>query len=142
MTVDALSGDVHSGLWGNLVPDVSTALMTLLARLVDHGMVATPNQAYGFTADGLPPSSTNKPVFSASPVISAVRLSSTTRDLSIYEGTGVSRVDLAAAQAGIGDRRFDVHPPGLPVSLHASAAQFAAALRRAFAERSITVAAP
>ncbi|MEN9705075.1 MAG: hypothetical protein RLZZ393_954 [Pseudomonadota bacterium] len=57
---------------------------SVLARLVDHGMVATPNQAYGFTADGLPPSSTNKPVFSASPVISAVRLSSTTRDLSIY----------------------------------------------------------
>jgi acetylornithine deacetylase/succinyl-diaminopimelate desuccinylase-like protein len=38
VTVEALSGDVHSGLWGNLVPDVSTALATLLARLVDdHG---------------------------------------------------------------------------------------------------------
>lgn len=34
----ALSSDVHSGLWGNMVPDVSTALVQLLARLVDeHG---------------------------------------------------------------------------------------------------------
>ena len=34
--VDALEADVHSGLWGNMVPDPSTALMTLIARLVDH----------------------------------------------------------------------------------------------------------
>lgn len=36
VTVDALSGDVHSGLWGNMVPDVSTALCQLIARLVDQ----------------------------------------------------------------------------------------------------------
>jgi acetylornithine deacetylase/succinyl-diaminopimelate desuccinylase-like protein len=36
VTVDALSGDVHSGLWGNLIPDVSTALCQLIARLVDQ----------------------------------------------------------------------------------------------------------
>lgn len=36
VTVEALSGDVHSGLWGNLVPDVSTALCQLIARLVDQ----------------------------------------------------------------------------------------------------------
>lgn len=31
----AIESDVHSGLWGNVVPDVSTALMKLVSRLVD-----------------------------------------------------------------------------------------------------------
>ncbi|TNF23612.1 MAG: M20/M25/M40 family metallo-hydrolase [Deltaproteobacteria bacterium] len=35
LTVSALTADVHSGLWGNLAPDVSAALVTLLARLFD-----------------------------------------------------------------------------------------------------------
>lgn len=35
ITARALSADVHSGLWGNMVPDVSTALMQLVSRLVD-----------------------------------------------------------------------------------------------------------
>jgi cysteinylglycine-S-conjugate dipeptidase len=35
---EALQSDVHSGLWGNAAPDVSTALCRLIARLVDeHG---------------------------------------------------------------------------------------------------------
>lgn len=36
LVVEALEADVHSGLWGNMVPDVSTALCCLIARLVDR----------------------------------------------------------------------------------------------------------
>lgn len=36
LRVEALSSDVHSGLWGNMAPDVSSALVHLLARLSDQ----------------------------------------------------------------------------------------------------------
>ncbi len=36
LSCEALSSDVHSGLWGNMAPDVGNALMSLLARLVDE----------------------------------------------------------------------------------------------------------
>jgi len=35
LVCEALEADGHSGLWGNMVPDVSTALMQLVSRLVD-----------------------------------------------------------------------------------------------------------
>lgn len=36
LTVSALEADGHSGLWGNMVPDVSIALMRLIARITDE----------------------------------------------------------------------------------------------------------
>ncbi|MEQ1506482.1 MAG: M20/M25/M40 family metallo-hydrolase, partial [Myxococcota bacterium] len=35
LKVEALEADVHSGLWGGMVPDVSTSLILLIARLLD-----------------------------------------------------------------------------------------------------------
>ncbi len=35
LVVEALGGDVHSGLFGNMLPDVSTALCKIIGRLVD-----------------------------------------------------------------------------------------------------------
>lgn len=36
VTCEALGADVHSGLWGNVVPDSGNALVLLLARLLDE----------------------------------------------------------------------------------------------------------
>lgn len=35
VSCEALSADVHSGLWGNMVPDSGNALLLLIARLLD-----------------------------------------------------------------------------------------------------------
>lgn len=38
---EAIEADVHSGLWGNMVPDPATALFLLIARVLDeHGRLA------------------------------------------------------------------------------------------------------
>ncbi len=56
---EALTADVHSGLWGNVAPDVSTALVKLLARLFDDdgrlaiGRVDVP-AAFRAEAEGVP----------------------------------------------------------------------------------------
>jgi len=36
LVCEAIASDIHSGLWGNIVPDVSTSLVKLLARLIDE----------------------------------------------------------------------------------------------------------
>jgi len=36
VSCEAIESDVHSGLWGGMVPDVSTALMQLVSRLLDE----------------------------------------------------------------------------------------------------------
>ncbi len=35
LELEALTSDVHSGLWGNMGPDVSTSLIKLLSRIID-----------------------------------------------------------------------------------------------------------
>jgi outer membrane receptor protein involved in Fe transport len=57
---------------------------TFLARLLDYQTVVTPNRAYGFTANGLPPSSTNLPAFSGSNDLAAIALRSTLREANVY----------------------------------------------------------
>jgi cysteinylglycine-S-conjugate dipeptidase len=36
LSCDALSADVHSGLWGNLIPDPALVMMQLVSRLLDE----------------------------------------------------------------------------------------------------------
>ena len=57
---------------------------TYLAKLVNYQTVVTPNQNYGFTANGLSPSLSNMPTFSGSNVVSGVNLDSTTTNLSAF----------------------------------------------------------
>jgi len=43
VTCEALKADVHSGIWGNMVPDAATSLIKILARLIDEdGRLALP----------------------------------------------------------------------------------------------------
>jgi outer membrane receptor protein involved in Fe transport len=57
---------------------------TYLARLENYQTVITPNQNYGFTANGLAPSLTNLPSFSGSNLLGGVSLNSSTTNFSTY----------------------------------------------------------
>ena len=57
---------------------------TYLARLINYQVVSTPNQNYGFTANGLTPSLTNLPAFTGSNVMGGVDLEASTSNLSLY----------------------------------------------------------
>jgi outer membrane receptor protein involved in Fe transport len=57
---------------------------TYLARLVNYQTVVSPNQEYGFTANGLAPSASNPPAFTGSNDLSSVALGSRMKELSVY----------------------------------------------------------
>ena len=57
---------------------------TYLAKLVNYETVVIQNQEYGFTSNGLVPSSTNPLAFSGSNVLSSVNLNSNTTSFSTY----------------------------------------------------------
>lgn len=72
---------------------------THLARLIGYQTVITPNEAYGFTSDGLAPSGANPLSFTGSNVLKSVNLSSTTRDFSLYFTDTVELTDKLSATA-------------------------------------------
>ncbi|WP_024972381.1 TonB-dependent receptor domain-containing protein [Ralstonia pickettii] len=57
---------------------------TYLARLINYQTVVSPNQTYGFTANGSAPSTSNPALFTGSNVIGAVNLSSNVNNFSLY----------------------------------------------------------
>jgi len=57
---------------------------TLLARLIDFQTVVVPNQAYGFTANGLPPSPSNLPAFTGGNVLSSVALGAQVKEADVF----------------------------------------------------------
>ena len=64
--------------------NIDYAQSTRLARLIDFQTVVSPNRIYGFTANGLPPSPTNLPVFSGNNVLSTVDLGSRMTEASVF----------------------------------------------------------
>ena len=57
---------------------------TRLARLINFQTIVIPNQAYGFTANGLAPSATNLPAFTGSNILSSVALSARVKEASVF----------------------------------------------------------
>ena len=64
--------------------NVSFRQKTFLARLIGFQAVVIPNQEYGFTANGLPPSASNLPAFTGSNVLSAVTLGSRVKEAHLF----------------------------------------------------------
>ncbi len=64
--------------------DVSYRQHTFLARLEDFRAMVIPNQQYGFTANGLPPSTLNRPAFSGSNIVSAVNLGAQMKEATVF----------------------------------------------------------
>jgi outer membrane receptor protein involved in Fe transport len=83
---DELLGHENSLTWGGSLDqsNINYSQNSYLAKLVNYQTVVTSNQEYGFTNNGLVPSTTNLPSFNASNVLTGVNLSSTTKNLSLY----------------------------------------------------------
>lgn len=64
--------------------DIAYRQDAYLARLIDYQTVVIPNQEYGFTANGLAPSVTNRPAFTGSNDLSSVALGARIRELDVY----------------------------------------------------------
>ncbi len=57
---------------------------TYLARLISYQTIVIPNQVYGFTANGLPPSASNLPMFTGSNILSSVTLGARMKEADIF----------------------------------------------------------
>jgi outer membrane receptor protein involved in Fe transport len=55
-----------------------------LAQLINYGTFVIPNRAYGFTANGLAPSTTNLPTFSGGNILDSVDLRSRVTEFSVF----------------------------------------------------------
>ncbi|HEY0437244.1 MAG TPA: Plug domain-containing protein, partial [Phenylobacterium sp.] len=64
--------------------NIDYAQSTRLGRLIERQTVVSPNRIYGFTANGLPPSPTNLPVFTGNNVLSDVDLGSRLTEASVF----------------------------------------------------------
>ena len=64
--------------------NISYLQNSYLARLINYQTVVIPNQTYGFTANGLPPSASNAPRFTGSNILSSVTLGARMKEASVF----------------------------------------------------------
>ena len=64
--------------------NISYQQNTLLARLINYQTIVIPNQEYGFTANGLPPSASNLPMFTGSNILSSVALGARMKEADVF----------------------------------------------------------
>ncbi|THD68628.1 TonB-dependent receptor [Phenylobacterium sp.] len=57
---------------------------TLLARMINYQTIVIPNQEYGFTANGLPPSASYPPAFTGSNILSSVALGARMKEADVF----------------------------------------------------------